>query len=147
MLAGKLRAVPHKVGEIIKLIEADGWYLVAARGSHRQFQTSDEAGPGDSTRQAEPGVEPGVGAEHPEAGRSVEEEAAVTSYVILIGETPDGGFGAWAPDLPGCVALGDSHQECVSEMRAAVAFHLEGIRADGQPVPPASTRATTVEAA
>ncbi|MDQ2788372.1 MAG: hypothetical protein DLM60_07655 [Pseudonocardiales bacterium] len=71
----------------------------------------------------------------------------MTSYVILIDETPDGGFGAWAPDLPGCVALGDSYQECVAEMREAVAFHLEGMRADGLPIPPASTRAATVEAA
>lgn len=71
----------------------------------------------------------------------------MTSYVILIDETPDGGFGAWAPDLPGCVALGDSYQECVSEMHEAVAFHLDGMRADGQPIPPASTRAATVEAA
>jgi predicted RNase H-like HicB family nuclease len=71
----------------------------------------------------------------------------VTSYVILIDETPDGGFGAWAPDLPGCVALGDSYLECVSEMREAVAFHLDGMRADGQPIPPASTRAATVDAA
>ncbi len=71
----------------------------------------------------------------------------MTSYVILIDETPDGGFGAWAPDLPGCVALGDSYLECVSEMREAVAFHLYGMRADSQPIPPASTRATTVDAA
>jgi len=71
----------------------------------------------------------------------------VTSYVILIDDTPDGGFGAWAPDLPGCVALGDSYQECLAEMREAVAFHLDGMRADGQPIPPASTRAATVEAA
>lgn len=71
----------------------------------------------------------------------------MTSYVILIDETPDGGFGAWAPDLPGRVALGDSFQECLSEMREAVAFHLDGMRADGQPIPPASTRAATVEAA
>lgn len=71
----------------------------------------------------------------------------MNSYVILIGETPDGGFGAWAPDLPGCVALGDSYQECMAEMRAAAAFHLDGMRADGQPIPHASTRAATVEAA
>lgn len=70
----------------------------------------------------------------------------MTSYVILIDETPDGGFGAWAPDLPGCVALGDSYQECLAEMREAVAFHLDGMRADGQHIPPASTRAATVEA-
>lgn len=71
----------------------------------------------------------------------------MTSYVILIGPTPDGGFGAWAPDLPGCVALGDSYEECVSEMREAVEFHLDGMRCDGTPIPTPSTRATTVDAA
>jgi predicted RNase H-like HicB family nuclease len=69
------------------------------------------------------------------------------SYVILIDPTPDGGFGAWAPDLPGCVALGDSVEECIAEMREAVDFHLAGLRADGEPVPTPSTRAATVDAA
>lgn len=71
----------------------------------------------------------------------------MSSYVILVDATPDGGFGAWAPDLPGCVALGDSFDECVEEMRAAVAFHLEGLRAGGDPVPAPTTRVTTVDAA
>jgi predicted RNase H-like HicB family nuclease len=71
----------------------------------------------------------------------------VTSYVILIENTPDGGFGAWAPDLPGCVALGDSFEECLAEMRTAVAFHLEGLREDGLPIPAPSTRAALVDAA
>ena len=44
MSAGKLPAVPLKVGEIIKLIETDGWYLVAVRGSHRQFKHPTKLG-------------------------------------------------------------------------------------------------------
>jgi predicted RNase H-like HicB family nuclease len=57
------------------------------------------------------------------------------AYVILIGPTPDGHYGAWAPDLPGCIALGDSVEETEREMREAIAFHLDGLRADGLPLP------------
>lgn len=71
----------------------------------------------------------------------------MANYVILIDHTPDGGYGAWAPDLPGCVALGDSFDECVAEMKQAVAFHLDGLRADGLVIPPPTTKAATVSAA
>jgi predicted RNase H-like HicB family nuclease len=57
------------------------------------------------------------------------------SYLIVIERADDGGYGAWAPDLPGCVALGDSLEECEHEMREAIAFHLEGLRDLGEPVP------------
>lgn len=66
-------------------------------------------------------------------------------YVILIEPTPDGGYGAWAPDLPGCVALGDSPDEVTREMRDAIAFHLDGMRVDGQPVPAPSTTSVVVD--
>ncbi len=66
-------------------------------------------------------------------------------YVILIGRTPDGGFGAWAPDLPGCIALGDTVEDTEREMREAIAFHLEGLRSDGEPVPEPSTLSTVIE--
>jgi predicted RNA binding protein YcfA (HicA-like mRNA interferase family) len=36
--------VPLKVNEIIKMLEADGWYLVAVRGSHRQYKHLDKPG-------------------------------------------------------------------------------------------------------
>ena len=36
--------MPLKVSEIIKMIEADGWYLVATRGSHRQYKHLDKPG-------------------------------------------------------------------------------------------------------
>ncbi|MGI8507624.1 MAG: type II toxin-antitoxin system HicB family antitoxin, partial [Solirubrobacteraceae bacterium] len=56
-------------------------------------------------------------------------------YTILLEQANDGGWGAWSPELPGCVALGDSIDETVAEMREAIAFHLEGLAADGDPVP------------
>jgi predicted RNase H-like HicB family nuclease len=71
----------------------------------------------------------------------------VSSYVVLIDATADGGFGAWAPDLPGCVALGDTYEECLREMREAVTFHLDGLREDGLAVPEPQTRAAVVDAA
>jgi len=67
-------------------------------------------------------------------------------YVILIGPTPDGGFGAWAPDLPGCVALGDTIEETERQMREAIAFHIDGLREDGEPIPqPSAVAAAVVE--
>lgn len=61
--------------------------------------------------------------------------ARVNGYAIVIERAEDGGFGAWSPELPGCVALGDSHEECVAEMRTAIAFHLDGLREAGEPIP------------
>ncbi len=68
-------------------------------------------------------------------------------YLIVI-ERGDGNFGAWAPDLPGCVAVGDTIEECEHEMRGAIAFHIEGLRLEGEPVPePAAVAAAVVEVA
>ncbi|MGH3804580.1 MAG: type II toxin-antitoxin system HicB family antitoxin [Pseudonocardiaceae bacterium] len=41
----------------------------------------------------------------------------MTGYAIVIEQAADGGYGAWCPDLPGCVALGDGYDECVLQMR------------------------------
>jgi predicted RNase H-like HicB family nuclease len=56
-------------------------------------------------------------------------------YLIVIERADDGGYGAWAPDLPGCVALGDTIEDAEHQMREAIAFHLEGLREQGEPVP------------
>ena len=66
----------------------------------------------------------------------------VHGYLIVIEQAADGGYGAWAPDLPGCVALGDTVEETTQSMREAIAMHLDGMREDGQPIPPPSTVAT-----
>jgi len=62
-------------------------------------------------------------------------DTGTPSYLIVIERADDGGFGAWAPDLPGCVALGESIEDAERQMRRAIAFHLEGLREQGEPVP------------
>lgn len=71
----------------------------------------------------------------------------MSGYVIIIERAQDGGYGAWAPDLPGCVATAADHETCVAEMREAIQFHLDGMRADGDPIPSPTTRAVTINAA
>ena len=67
-------------------------------------------------------------------------------HLIVIEPTP-AGFSAYSPDLPGCVATGATQTEVERSMREALEFHLHGLRADGQPVPPPHTSATYVEVA
>jgi predicted RNase H-like HicB family nuclease len=66
-------------------------------------------------------------------------------YLIVIERADDGGYGAWAPDLPGCVALGDTIEDAKHQMREAIAFHLAGLREQGEPVPaPTAVEAVVV---
>ncbi len=67
-------------------------------------------------------------------------------YTIVI-EKATNNYSAYAPDLPGCVAAADTHYEVIELMREAIEFHLEGLRRDGDPVPPSQTTATQIEVA
>lgn len=65
-------------------------------------------------------------------------------YAIVI-EKADGNYSAYAPDLPGCVATGKSLDEVEAEMMHAIAFHLEGLRADGATIPAPTSRVHYIE--
>jgi predicted RNase H-like HicB family nuclease len=67
-------------------------------------------------------------------------------YAVVI-EKAEGNYGAYVPDLPGCVATGDTIEEVEREIQEAIEFHLEGLRADGLPIPEASSRVEYVEVA
>jgi len=56
-------------------------------------------------------------------------------------------YSAYVPDLPGCVATGATMEETEQEIREAIKFHLEGLRADNLPAPNASSRVDYVEVA
>lgn len=60
------------------------------------------------------------------------------NYVILIEGGPPSNYSAWSPDLPGCAATGTSLEEVEAEMRNAIALHLEGLAAGGDPIPDGS---------
>ena len=67
-------------------------------------------------------------------------------YAIVI-EAAEGNFSAYVPDLPGCIATGDTVEETASALREAIKFHLDGLREDGLPIPAASSRVDYVEVA
>ena len=54
-------------------------------------------------------------------------------YAVIIEEGPTS-FGAYVPDLPGCVAVGDTREEVSRLIREAIVLHLEGLREDGAPI-------------
>ena len=70
----------------------------------------------------------------------------MTGYTVII-ENAGGNYSAYVPDLPGCVTTGPTIEETLANMREAIEFHLEGMREDGEPIPPARTVAAVVEVA
>jgi predicted RNase H-like HicB family nuclease len=67
-------------------------------------------------------------------------------YAIVI-ETAESNFSAYVPDLPGCIATGKSVEDTERSIREAIEFHLDGLREDNLPIPPASSRVDYVEVA
>jgi predicted RNase H-like HicB family nuclease len=66
-------------------------------------------------------------------------------YAVVI-EKMESGYGAFVPDLPGCVAAGDSYEETEQLIREAIPFHIEGMRANGESIPEPTTRIEFVDA-
>jgi predicted RNase H-like HicB family nuclease len=67
-------------------------------------------------------------------------------YAVVI-EKAENNYSAYVPDLPGCVATGATVEEIESEIREAIAFHLEGMREDGLPVPDPTSKVEYIELA
>ncbi|MFB3882035.1 MAG: type II toxin-antitoxin system HicB family antitoxin [Armatimonadota bacterium] len=65
------------------------------------------------------------------------------SYLVII-EPSDTSVGAYVPDLPGCVAVGESEEEAVRLIREAIKLHIDGLREQGLPVPPPRMHAEMV---
>jgi predicted RNase H-like HicB family nuclease len=70
----------------------------------------------------------------------------MTVKYAVVFETSSNNFAAYVPDLPGCVATGETRDEVEANIREAIAFHIEGLRAEGEPVPPPSAWTVLVEA-
>ena len=68
----------------------------------------------------------------------------VMRYAIVI-EKAEGNFSAYVPDLPGCVSTGSTIDEVKANVREAIELHLEGLRADGEPIPQPTTISDYVE--
>ena len=66
-------------------------------------------------------------------------------YAIVI-EKADGNYSAYVPDLPGCVATGETVKAVEIEIRDAIRFHIDGLKQDGSPAPAPTSIADYVEA-
>lgn len=56
-------------------------------------------------------------------------------YIVIV-EQGDTSFGAYVPDLPGCVAAAETRDEAMQLIREAIEMHLESFRDNGESVPP-----------
>ena len=65
-------------------------------------------------------------------------------YAVVIEKT-ENGYGAHVPDLPGCVAAGDTVEDTEQLIREAIELHLEAMREDGDPIPEPTTVTTYVK--
>jgi predicted RNase H-like HicB family nuclease len=67
-------------------------------------------------------------------------------YIVIIEKGPTS-YGAYVPDLPGCVAVGATRQEAEELIKGAIEMHLQGMREDGDPIPEPTTQAALVDVA
>lgn len=64
-------------------------------------------------------------------------------YAVLF-ERGERNWSAFVPDLPGCVATGKTREETEQRIREAIAFHIEGLTIDGEPIPEPTVEAGNV---
>jgi predicted RNase H-like HicB family nuclease len=69
----------------------------------------------------------------------------LSEYVVIYEQGPTS-WGAWVPDLPGCLAAGETRAEVERLIREAIDAHIESLREHGEPVPEPSSTAGMVEA-
>ena len=67
-------------------------------------------------------------------------------YAVVI-EKGATNYGAYVPDLPGCVATGATREEVVKLIQEAIEFHIEGLREEGEPIPPPSSSIEFIDVA
>jgi predicted RNA binding protein YcfA (HicA-like mRNA interferase family)/predicted RNase H-like HicB family nuclease len=132
-----------KVREVLEMLEQDGWYLVTMRGSHRQFKHPSELGRVTVAGKPSDDMAPGTLNSIPQASGT--EGDALMRYAIVI-ERANSNFSAYVPDLPGCVATGDTVEDVEIEIGDAIRLHIEGLLEDGLPVPQPTAIAEYVEA-
>ncbi len=66
-------------------------------------------------------------------------------YAVII-EKGSTSYGAYVPDLPGCVAVGDTAEEVKTLIQEAIEFHLEGLQEDGESIPQPNSSVEYIEA-
>ncbi len=67
-------------------------------------------------------------------------------YAVVI-EKGENGYGAYVPDLPGCIAAADTKEEIKKLIHETIEFHIEGLKEDGEPIPKPTSSIEFIEVA
>ncbi|KFI23685.1 type II toxin-antitoxin system HicB family antitoxin [Nitrosococcus oceani] len=67
-------------------------------------------------------------------------------YAVVI-EQGESSYGAYVPDLPGCVAAGETREEAIKLIQEAVEFHIQGLKEDGEDIPASTSSIEIIEVA
>jgi predicted RNase H-like HicB family nuclease len=67
-------------------------------------------------------------------------------YAVII-EKGENGYGAYVPDLPGCIAAADTREEVKKLIHEAIEFHIEGLKESGEPIPDSTSSIEFIEVA
>ena len=67
-------------------------------------------------------------------------------YMVIV-EEGESSYGAFVPDLPGCIAVGETEQEVIELIQEAIQLHLEYLQTEGQPIPLPVSKSTFIEVA
>ncbi len=65
-------------------------------------------------------------------------------YLVVV-EQSENGFGAYVPDLPGCVAVAETREDVVELIQEAIEFHIEGLKKTGDPIPLPTSQSELVD--
>ncbi len=65
-------------------------------------------------------------------------------YAVIL-EEGESSFGAYVPDLPGCIAVSETREEVLQLIQEAIEFHIQGLREEGQPIPDPSSSVEYIE--
>jgi predicted RNA binding protein YcfA (HicA-like mRNA interferase family)/predicted RNase H-like HicB family nuclease len=130
------------VRQVFRRLGAIGWFRVRSKGGHRQFKHDLKTG--------RVTVSGKVNVDVPlKTLKSIWKQSAIAGdglmrYAIVIEKGPTS-FGAYVPDLPGCVAAAKTADEVKKLIAEAIPLHVEGLREDGLPIPAPETEFEYIE--
>jgi len=132
-----------KTGELVRILRKDGWVWVRSTGSHRQFRHPSKRGVVTVPYHASGrDLSAAIVKRDPQTGRN-----EMKTYLVVLEQAPDGGWGAYVPDLPGCASWGETRDEAAHNVKEAITGHIEALQEGGDPVPPPHCVAELVEVA
>jgi predicted RNA binding protein YcfA (HicA-like mRNA interferase family)/predicted RNase H-like HicB family nuclease len=130
-----------KVREVIRLLERDGWRHVRTTGSRRQYQHSIKSG--TVTVSGNLGTDMPVGTLRSILKRARVSRRTSVEYLVVVEKGPSS-YGAYVPDLPGCVAAAETRREVRKLIREGIQLHIRALREAGEPVLAPASKSETV---